>query len=134
MRVVVLLACLVLASGCPRSAGYPASIAVHAYAAPAGGGAPFVLAYDPWTHGAPAVTASGAEVLAPVEEVTLRCANTPCEIHAEAVVLGHPAAGVDHVELVVERPGFAPRRIAIPFAGTPAYAVRVVLLAPEATP
>jgi hypothetical protein len=116
------------AAGCSPAA-YPSGITVLGYGAPRDG-APggFVVVYDPHGHHTPPLAErSDVEVLRPLSDVRVTCTNTPCSGGNAQVTLAEPAAGIRRVELLVEKDGFEPERVTVPFDGLPYPKVLVVM-------
>jgi hypothetical protein len=124
------LALLLLSvAACVPQEAYPTSAQVDAFEEPRGQEA-FVIVFEPLSEkGSLPIVSRDAEVLRHVDGVRVACVNMACESHSGIAVLSKPPPGVDHVELKVEKDGFEPVTITIPFRdGAAPYPHFVVLL------
>ncbi len=109
-----------------QSAQRPTHVTIVPFAAPPGDAKTgFVVAYHPWSGSVEGVT--GSQLL---RDAKVSCGNMHCTYNAEsrAIALEEPPAGVDHVEVVVEKDGFEPLRFDVPLAMRDSYPTVVVVL------
>ena len=131
----LLLPVLLAASvGCST---YPRLLALDVYAADSVAGG-FVAARG--VGDGPRVTArAGTRVLEPVTGALVRC-DEPCLRVRETargsyeVTLGEPKTPVDHVDILVTRPGLVPVVVRAPVRTEPPYSSRFIVLMSQEAP
>jgi hypothetical protein len=132
MRRIAIAATAVGLAGCPPK--HPEAISVRAFAAPPDDGS-YVLFYQPWRSDRDKdVTATGATVRTPLEQITVECVNVKCTWREQIASFGKPLEGVDKVELIVRHAGHRPTHVQVPIVEGNPWPKVLVMMKPEGTP